>query len=228
MKKATTSKSAKVVNSNDIVIKSKDNRKTSTIDKVAEASVKGITTAKALTIIKNANDVIENKTKDKAKGFYAIKINEKNFKEWFEKNQDKEEKINGVKYNQASNLANIWHYVWCDKVLNVYDSNKATSLVAYVKKDYAKVVSMHKNGTISETMLKDDIVKALKKEFGTECKTTKEGKSETKTSTINEDINIIEKIIEGYCEQLVKKGNCEKHYNDVRSAWDNILSELCK
>lgn len=235
MKKTTkTSKSVKVVNASDVIIKSKDNRKASTIDKVASSTVKGFTMEKAEKVLATAHAKSENAIKEKAKAFYAIKSLEL-YKPQFETFKDfinsfDDGTMYGVKYNQASNLANIWHYVWADKTLNVYDSNKATSLVAYVKKDYAKVVKMHNNGTISENMPKEDIVKALKKSFGSECKTVKEGtpaKDNDVAKELNIAINTIEKIVVAYNNELVKRGKKEKAAN-INHAWDVILDELCK
>lgn len=228
MKKTTrASKDAKIVNASDIVIKSKDNRKVSTIDKVAIDSVKGITTTKALTMLDKANDIIENETKKKGKAFYAIKLNEENFKEWFKKECDKEKKVKGVKYNQASNLANIWHYVWCDKTLNVYDSNKANNLVSYVKKDYAKVILLHNKGIISPSMNKADMIEILKKEFGGDCKTVKKASKENKTEEtgLANAINTIEKLIIAYNNQLIKKGKKAKA-QQITDAWSTITNAL--
>ena len=216
----TTSKDIKVVNANDVIIKSKDNRKVSTIDKVANGTVKGFTMDKATKLLANAHAKTENATREKARAFYAIKSLElyksdyETFKDFM--NSFEDGILYGVKYNQASNLANIWHYVWCDKILNVYDSNIATSLVAYVKKDYAKVVSMHNNGTISENMKKSDIVNALKREFGSDCKTIKEGKS---PSAKSENSELMEALaIMGH---FVKKH--AQNGGDVAKAWDVIL-----
>lgn len=221
MKKTTkASKDVKVANASDIVIKSKDNRKVSTIDKVANGTIKGFTMEKATKLLANAHTKTENATREKAKAFYAIKSLEL-YKPQFETFKDfinsfEDGMLYGVKYNQASNLANIWHYVWCDKVLSVYDSNKATSLVAYVKKDYAKVVALHNSGTISENMKKSDIVDALKKEFGSDCKTVKEGKS---PSAKSENSDLMEAL--AMVGHFIKKNAVSG--GDVSKAWDVIL-----
>lgn len=218
--KASKTVNTKVVNASDIVIKSKDNRKVSTIDKVANGTVKGFTMEKAEKVLKTAHAKSENAIKEKAKAFYAIKSlelykpNFETFKNFI--NSFDDGTMYGVKYNQASNLANIWHYVWSDKTLNAYDSNKATSLVAYVKKDYAKVVALHNSGAISENMKKSDIVDALKREFGSECKTVKEGST---TSAKSEDADLMEAlaIMGHFVKKHAQKGG------DVSKAWEVIL-----
>lgn len=219
--KANKNVNTKVTNASDIIIKSKDNRKVSTIDKVANSTVKGFTMEKAEKVLATAHAKSENAIKEKAKAFYAIKSLEL-YKPQFETFKDfinsfDDGTMYGVKYNQASNLANIWHYVWADKTLNVYDSNKATSLVAYVKKDYAKVVKMHNNGTISENMKKSDIVDALKCEFGGDCKIVKEGKS---PSAKSENADLMEAL--AMVNHFIKK-HAEKD-GDIAKAWEIILN----
>ena len=60
-------------NSTTTTIKSKDNRKASTIEKVAMATVKGFTMEKATKLLEKAFTTSENATKEKAKAFYSIK-----------------------------------------------------------------------------------------------------------------------------------------------------------
>lgn len=232
MKKTTrASKDVKVVNASDIIIKSKDNRKMSTIDKVANSTIKGFTIEKATKLLEKAFTTSENATKEKAKAFYSIKALElykpgfDNFKDYI--NSFEDGMLYGVKYNQASNLANIWHYVWCDKTLNVYDSNKANNLVSYVKKDYAKVISLHNNGVINPSMNKADMIEILKKEFGGDCKTVKKASKENKTEEtgLANAINTIEKLIIAYNNQLIKKGKKAKA-QQITDAWSTITNAL--
>lgn len=232
MKKTTkASKDVKVLNASDIVIKSKDNRKMSTIDKVASGTVKGFTMEKAVKALATAYAKTENATKEKAKAFFAIKSLElykpdfETFKDFI--NSFEDGILYGVKYNQASNLANIWHFVWCDKVLNTYDSNKATLLVAYVKKDYAKVIALHNKGIINPSMNKVDITNALKEHFGGKSETVKKASKENKTEEtgLADAINTIEKLIIAYNNQLIKKGKKAKA-QQITDAWSTITNAL--
>lgn len=232
MKKTTkVSKDVKVINASDMIIKSKDNRKVSTIDKVANSTIKGFTIEKATKMLETAHAKTENATKEKAKAFFAIKSLElykpdyETFKDFM--NSFDDGTMYGVKYNQASNLANIWHYVWCDKVLNVYDSNKATSLVAYVKKDYAKVISLHNKGVISPTMSKADMTDALKEHFGGKSETMKKAGKENKTEEtgLADAINTIEKLVIAYNNQLINKGKKAKA-QQITDAWLTITNAL--
>lgn len=232
MKKTTkASKDVKVINASDIVIKSKDNRKMSTIDKVASGTIKGFTIEKAFKVLKSAYTKTENATKEKAKAFYAIrslelyKPNFETFKDFM--NSFDDGILYGVKYNQASNLANIWNYIWCDKTLNVYDSNKATLLVAYVKKDYAKVISLHNKGVISPSMNKADMTDALKEHFGGKSETVKKANKENKTEEtgLADAINTIEKLVIAYNNQLINKGKKAKA-QQITDAWATITNAL--
>jgi hypothetical protein len=209
--------------STNTTIKSKDNRKVSTIEKVANASVKSVTFEKALKSLEKALTSSENITRERAKALYAIKSKKmfdgyKDFKTFI--NEKYDGVIYGVKYNQANNLCNMYNYVWCDKDLSVYDSNIANNLVAYVKKDYAKVKSLHNKGIISPTMKKDEIIDVLKRQFGSDCKVTNKGTSEKVTSSANDDLLLAIAQV----NHFIKK-NAEKDGTIARS-WQKILKAL--
>ena len=212
-------------NSTTTTIKSKDNRKENTINKVALATVKGFTMEKATKLLEKAFTTSENATKEKAKAFYSIKALElykekgfNNFKDYI--NSFEDGILYGVKYNQANNLANMHNFVWCDKVLNAYDSNKANLLVAYVKKDYAKIIALHKAGKISETMKKADIEKVLKKNFGGKSETVKKGANEKIKAGANDDLMVAIAQV----NHFIKK-NAEKD-GTIAKSWQTILKAL--
>ena len=220
-------------NSNNTIIKSKDNRRESTINRVAEASIKNMTLEKAETLLVKAEGKMQSATKEKAKAFFAIKSKElykpehDDFRSYMESAKDGVRW--GVQYNQANNLANMWAYVWCDESLREYDSNKANVLVAYIKKDYSKVRSLHDKGKISPSMKKEDITNALKAEFGDIQKDGRAAKRTAKATVekdynINADINIIEKVVQAYITACTK----EEIKTKVNEAWENILNELCQ
>lgn len=186
--------------------------KVSTINAIAEASVKGITKKQAITMMKKAEASFENVTRERAKACYILKSKVEDFKAFI--NDENGGTLYGVKYNQANNLANMYNFVWCTNELKGYDSNKANVLVAYVKKDYAKVVSMHKNGTISETMKKSDIAEALKKEFGGKCKTVKEGIS---AKAENDELKEALAMVGHFIKKNAVNGG------DIAKAWEVIL-----
>lgn len=216
--------------STTVIVKSKDNRKVSTIDKVASASVKNVTFEKALSSLEKALSSSENITKERAKALYAIKSKKmfdgcKDFKTFI--NEKFDGTIYGVKYNQANNLCNMYNFVWCDKVLNVYDSNKANLLVAYVKKDYAKVRALHDKGVINENMSKADITAILKKEFGDvdAKKSAKATKKVASGDSVAEATIIIDKLVKSYIKALENKGKTSE-IEKYAKAWDIIKENL--
>lgn len=126
----------------------------------------------------------------------------------------------GVTYTQFSALANIYEFVWSyDEFIN-YNSNTASALVAYCRKDVKKVINAHNNGTIMPNMTKEQIRDALTSEFGNKSKTVK--KAEKITANSEKD-NLKESLaIVGH---FIKK-NADKN-GDVSKAWAEIL-EYCK
>lgn len=206
----------------------KSKAKVSTINMLAKNSVKNVTLEKANNTLAKALEKCETATKDRAKAFYAIKANElykgqaEDFKSFI--NDVNNGVLYGVKYNQANNLANMYNYVWAVKDFSDYDSNKANVLVAYVKKDFAKVMALHKAGKISPAMSKTEITEALKADFGSKAKVIKEGKAEEVSKALNEAINTIEKLVNAYADGCKDK----KQANVVTDAWAVIIDELCK
>ena len=207
----------------------KTTKKVNTINDVAKESVKAITLEKANAILAKALEKSEGLTKDRAKALYAIKANKlyegqaEDFKSYI--NDVCDGLLYGVKYNQANNLSNMYNYVWAVKDFSDYDSNKANVLVAYVKKDFAKVMAMHKKGRISPAMSKAEITEALKSEFGGQCEKVKAAKeSQAVENKLNMALNVIEKVINEYnaaCED-------KKRVNEIDDAWAVILDEICK
>lgn len=188
--------------------------KVSTINAIAEASVKGITKKQAITMMKKAEASFENVTRERAKACYILKSKVEDFKAFI--NEENGGTLYGVKYNQANNLANMYNFVWCTDELKGYDSNKANVLVAYVKKDFAKVVAMHNSGKISETMSKANITEALKKEFGGKCETIKEGTS-AKAKSENAELKEALAMVGYFIKKNAVKGG------DISKAWEVIL-----
>ena len=203
--------------------KSKDNRKVNV--NVAIEKVKDITTLDiAFKGFVNACDIFENSTKEKAKFAYAIKAN----KLYSEKADNLKSYINdvcdgnicGVTYSQFSALANIFEFVWAHDEFEEYNSNTASALVSYVRKDAKKVINAHNKGTIAPHMTKEQIRDALSAEFGNTCKTVKKAEKITANSekdNLKESLAIVAHFIK---KNAIKGG-------DVEKAWNEIL-EYCK
>lgn len=208
-----------------VKVNQKNTKKVSTIDAVAMASIKGAKKSDAIAILKRALAASENITKERARACYILKSRVKDFKAFI--NEENDGILYGIKYNQANNLSNMYAYVWCTKELQDYDSNKATALVAYVRKDYSKVISLHNKGIISPSMSKSDITDALKKHFGGKCETVKKASKENKTaeSGLADAINTIERLVITYNNLLVKKGK-NADAKKITDAWDVIIKSL--
>lgn len=200
----------------------KTTKKVNTINDVAKASVKAITLEKANAMLAKALEKSEGLTKDRAKALYAIKANKlyegqaEDFKTYI--NDVCDGVLYGVKYNQANNLSNMYNYVWAVKDFSDYDSNKANVLVAYVKKDFAKVMAMHKKGRISPVMNKAEITEALKAEFGGQCKTVAKGEK-VKAGANDELMVAIAQV-----NHFIKK-NAEKN-GIIAKSWQTIMEAL--
>lgn len=204
--------------------KAKDNKKVNVNN--AKAKVTDITNINnAIALFNDAVNACENSTKEKARIAYAIKANEL-FKERDAKNL--KEYINdicggtlcGVTYSQFNALANIYEYVWSIDALSEYNSNTASALVSYVRKDVKKVINAHNKGVIAPHMSKEEIRIALSDNFGGTCKTVK--KAEKITANSEKDNLKTSLAIIGH---FIKK-NADKN-GDVAKAWAEIL-EYCK
>ena len=126
----------------------------------------------------------------------------------------------GVTYSQFSALANIYEFVWSYDELDEYNSNTASALVSYMRKDARKVINAHNKGTIAPHMTKEEIRTALTSVFGGTCKTVKKAEKITANSAkdnLNEALAIVGHFI---------KKNADKN-GDVAKAWNEIL-EYCK
>lgn len=222
MKKTNTTKST-IVNSNDVVIKSKDNRKVNTVSDNAREKVKNINKLSlAMSSLKKASEQCENATREKAKIFFAIKSNKlyekdaKNFKEFIEIVHGGN--LYGVTYTQASALANMYEFVWSIKELEKFNSNTASALATYCKKDATKVVNAVKKGKISEKDSKEKIRETLKSEFGSKCKTVKEGVS---AKAENDELKTALAMVGHFIKKNATKGG------DIENAW-NVILEYCE
>lgn len=204
--------------------KAKDNRKVNINN--AKAKVTDITNiCDAVTLFGDAVNACENSTKEKARIAYAIKVNElykergaKNLKEYI--NDICDGSLCGVTYSQFSALANIYEFVWAHDEFEEYNSNTASALVSYVRKDAKKVINAHNKGTIAPHMTKEQIRDALSTEFGNTCKTVKKAEKITANSekdNLKESLAIVAHFI---------KNNATKG-GDVEKAWNEIL-EYCK
>lgn len=204
--------------------KAKDNRKI--IVSNAKNMVKDIDTIeKGIKLFSEACETYENSTKEKARIAYAFKGNElytvhgvDNLSDYFKRVC--EGSLCGVQYKQFNDLANMFEFVWSHTELSLYNSNTASALVTYCRKDAKKVINAHTKGKISETMTKEQIREVLKVEFGGACKTVK--KAEKITANSEKD-NLKQSLaIVGH---FIKK-NANKN-GDVSKAWAEIL-EYCK
>ena len=204
--------------------KAKDNRKVQVNN--AKDLVKDIDTIeKGIKLFSEACETCENSTKEKARIAYAFKGNElykargvDNLSDYFKK--VRKGSLCGVQYKQFNDLANIFEFVWSCAELSFYNSNTASALVSYCRKDIKKVINAHVKGKISETMTKEQIREALKAEFGGTCKTVK--KAEKITANSEKD-NLKESlaIVAHFIKKNATKGG------DVEKAWAEIL-EYCK
>ena len=203
--------------------KAKDNRKVNVNNAKAKAKK-----------FNSLNDAIKNFTdasgkelsaiREKAETAYSIKINETfkekadNIKAWI--NNGGSSELGGVSYSQFMAWSDMYEYVWSHDELIMFNSNTASALVTYCRKDTAKVIKAVKDAKIQPSDTKEYIRETLKPMFGGTCKTVKKAEKITANSTkdnLNEALAIVGHFI---------KKNADKN-GDVVKAWAEIL-EYCK
>lgn len=207
--------------------KAKDNRKVV----VSNAKEKAEVFKTATDARHNFYDAIQNETKDvrrKAEIAYSFKANETFKTEGFESIQayfnndfsDGYDAFYGTSYKQFMSLADMYEYVWCYDELEMFNSNTASALVTYCRKDATKVIKAVKDGIIAPHDSKEFIRETLKPMFGGKAKTVKKAEKITANSEKN---NLKESlaIVAHFIKKNATKGG------DVEKAWNEIL-EYCK
>ena len=207
-----------------IMAKAKDNRKVVVNNAMAKAEkFSNIESAR------NAyRDACEGETKSarrKAEIAYSVKANE-TFKPKYESvsayfEGEGQDAFYATSYKQFMSLSDMYEYVWCYDELELFNSNTASALVTYCRKDATKVIKAVKDGIISPSDTKEYIRENLKPLFGGKCETVKEG---TKASSNAEKDNM--KVNWAIVSHFIKKnatkgGDVEKAFNELLKYYEN-------
>ena len=160
----------------------------------------------------------------KAEIAYSFKANE-TFKTDYESisayfKGEGEDAFYSTSYSQFMSLSDQYEYVWCYDELEMFNSNTASALVTYCRKDATKVIKAVKDGIIAPSDTKEHIRESLKPLFGGRAETVK--KAEKITANSEKD-NLKESlaIVAHFIKKNATKGG------DVEKAWNEIL-EYCK
>lgn len=207
--------------------KAKDNRKVV----VSNAKAK----AEKFNSIKDAKNAFKDacmgETKSarrKAEIAYSFKANE-TFKPDYESisayfKGEGEDAFYATSYSQFMSLSDQYEYVWCYDELEMFNSNTASALVTYCRKDATKVIKAVKDGIITPSDTKEYIRENLKPLFGGKAETVKEGTKAPKATKDAEKDNMKANwaIVAHFIKKnATKGGDVEKAFNELLKYYEN-------
>ena len=205
--------------------KAKDNRKVVVSDAMAKAKK-----------FKSLKDAVKNFTdasgkeltavREKAETAYSIKANETfkekadNIKAWIENGGSAE--LGGVSYSQFMAWCDMYEYVWSHDELSMFNSNTASALVTYCRKDTAKVIKAVKDALIQPSDTKEYIRETLKPMFGGKCETIKDGNKKASSDAKKDDMKANWAIVAHFIKKnATKGGDVEKAFNELLKYYEN-------
>lgn len=206
--------------------KAKDNRKV--IVSNAKAKAEKFNSIKDATIaFKNACEGETKSARRKAEIAYSFKANEtfkpdyESVKAYFEDKGDNA--FYATSYKQFMSLSDMYEYVWCYEELEMFNSNIASALVTYCRKDATKVINEAKNGNIAPSDTKEYVREMLKPLFGGKAKTVKEGtKAKASSDAKKDDMKANWAIVAHYIKKnATKGGDVEKAFNELLKYYEN-------
>ena len=177
------------------------------------------------------HDACEGETRSarrKAEIAYSVKVNEtykpeyESIKEYFD--VERYDAFYATSYKQFMSLADMYEYVWCYDELQLFNSNTASALVTYCRKDATKVINAAKDGTIAPSDTKEYIRDMLKPLFGGKVKTVKEGTKAPKATKDAEKDNMKANwaIVAHFIKKNAQKGgDVEKAFNELLKYYEN-------
>ena len=207
--------------------KAKDNRKVVVSDAMAKAEK-----FNDMKSARNAfHDACEGETKSarrKAEIAYSVKANE-TFKPEYESisayfEGEGQDAFYATSYKQFMSLSDMYEYVWSHDELSMFNSNTASALVTYCRKDATKVIKAVKDGIIAPSDTKEYIRENLKPLFGGKAETVKEGTKAPKATkdaekdNIKADWAIVAHFIK---KNATKGGDVEKAFNELLKYYEN-------
>jgi hypothetical protein len=209
-----------------IMSKAKDNRRVVVNNAMAKAEK-----FSDMKSARNAfHDACEGETKSarrKAEIAYSVKVNE-TFKPEYESisayfEGEGQDAFYATSYKQFMSLSDMYEFVWCYDELELFNSNTASALVTYCRKDATKVIKAVKEGLIAPSDTKEYIRENLKPLFGGKAKTVKEGTKAKASSNAEKDNMKANWAILGHFikKNATKGGDVEKAFNELLKYYEN-------
>ena len=206
--------------------KAKDNRKVVVSDAMAKAEK-----FNDMKSARNAfHDACEGETKSarrKAEIAYSVKANE-TFKPEYESisayfEGEGQDAFYATSYKQFMSLSDMYEYVWSHDELSMFNSNTASALVTYCRKDATKVIKAVKEGIIAPSDTKKYIRENLKPLFGGKAETVKEGtKAKASSDAKKDDMKANWAILGHFIKKnATKGGDVEKAFNELLKYYEN-------
>jgi hypothetical protein len=164
----------------------------------------------------------------KAEIAYSVKANEtykpkyESIKEYFD--VERYDAFYSTSYKQFMSLSDMYEYVWCYDELEDFNSNTASALVTYCRKDATKVIKATKEGEIAPSDTKEYIRDKLTYLFGGKAKTVKEGTKAPKATNNAEKDNMKANwaIVAHFIKKnATKGGDVEKAFNELLKYYEN-------
>lgn len=208
-----------------VMAKAKDNRKV--VVSNAKAKAEKFSDMKSARIAyQNACEGETKSARKKAEIAYSVKANE-TFKPEYESisayfDGEGESAFYATSYKQFMSLSDMYEYVWCYDELEGFNSNTASALVTYCRKDAAKVIKAVKEGIIAPSDTKEYIRDNLKPLFGGKCETVKEGNKKASTDAKKDDMKANWAIVSHFIKKnATKGGDVEKAFNELLKYYEN-------
>ena len=170
------------------------------------------------------HDACEGETKSarrKAEIAYSVKVNE-TFKPEYESisayfESEGQDAFYATSYKQFMSLSDMYEFVWCYDELALFNSNTASALVTYCRKDATKVIKAVKDGIIAPSDTKEFIRANLKPMFGGKSKTIKDGNKKASSDAKKDNMKANWAIVGHFIKKNATKGG------DVEKAWNELL-----
>lgn len=205
--------------------KAKDNRKVVVNNAMAKAEK-----FSDMKSARNAyHDACEDETKSarrKAEIAYSVKANE-TFKPEYESvsayfEGEGQDAFYATSYKQFMSLSDMYEFVWCYDELESFNSNTASALVTYCRKDATKVIKAVKDGIIAPSDTKEYIRENLKPLFGGKCETVKDGNKKASSNAEKDDMKANWAIVAHFIKKnATKGGDVEKAFNELLKYYEN-------